>query len=217
MSNDVTLDLDWFVDVINDMASTTEENRNYWTKLDSNIGDGDHGINLSIGFRAVKEYIDEADLSDTDIKAFLKKVGMTLLGKVGGASGPLYGTLFMKMANSLSDETKVTSEQLAEMLIDGINGIKTRGKAEVGDKTMVDALEAGKNILEAKKANLTVEDLNELTEKMKEGAESTIPMVAKKGRAMRLGERAIGYKDPGAESSQLLFEVIAKHLSEEIK
>jgi len=217
MSNDVTLDLDWFVAVINDMASITEENRNYWTKLDSNIGDGDHGINLSIGFRAVKEYIDEADLSDTDIKAFLKKVGMTLLGKVGGASGPLYGTLFMKMANPLSDETEVTSEQLAEMLIDGINGIKTRGKAEVGDKTMVDALEAGKNILEAKKANLTVEDLDGLVEKMQEGAESTIPMVAKKGRAMRLGERAIGYKDPGAESSRRLFEVIAEHLSEEIK
>lgn len=216
MANEVTLDLNFFIDVIKDMGKLTEENRNYWTKLDSDIGDGDHGINLSIGFRAVKEYIDETDLSDTDIKDFLKKVGMTLLGKVGGASGPLYGTIFIKMASTLSEETEITSEQLAEMLINGINGVKTRGKAEVGEKTMVDALEPGMKVLEDKKSALTVEDLDELVEKMQEGAESTIPMVAKKGRAMRLGERAVGYKDPGAESSQMLFKVIADHLSKKL-
>jgi len=216
MANEVTLNTRFFIDVIEDMGNLTEENRNYWTKLDSDIGDGDHGINLSIGFRAVKEYINETDLSDIDIKSFLKKVGMTLLGKVGGASGPLYGTIFIKMASTLSDEKEITSEQLAEMLINGINGVKTRGKAEVGDKTMIDALDPGMKVLEERKSALTKEDLNELVEKMREGAESTIPMVAKKGRAMRLGERAVGYKDPGAESSYMLFKVIADHLSKKL-
>lgn len=166
MANEVTLNTRFFIDVIEDMGNLTEENRNYWTKLDSDIGDGDHGINLSIGFRAVKEYINETDLSDIDIKSFLKKVGMTLLGKVGGASGPLYGTIFIKMASTLSDEKEITSEQLAEMLINGINGVKTRGKAEVGDKTMIDALDPGMKVLEEKKSALTKEDLNELVEKM---------------------------------------------------
>ncbi|MDN6127983.1 MAG: dihydroxyacetone kinase subunit L [Tetragenococcus halophilus] len=216
MANEVMLNTNFFVDVIEDMGKLTEENRNYWTKLDSDIGDGDHGINLSIGFRAVKEYIDETDFSDMDIKSFLKKVGMTLLGKVGGASGPLYGTIFIKMASTLSDEKEITCEQLAEMLINGIDGVKTRGKAEVGDKTMVDALEPGMKVLEEKKSTLTVKDLDEFVEKMKKGAESTIPMVAKKGRAMRLGERAVGYKDHGAESSYILFKVIADHLSRKL-
>ncbi|AOF48396.1 dihydroxyacetone kinase subunit L [Tetragenococcus halophilus] len=216
MASDVMLDLNFFIKVIEDMGKLTEENRNYWTKLDSDIGDGDHGINLSIGFRAIKKYMDETDLSNTDIKGFLKKVGMTLLGKVGGASGPLYGTLFMKMASPLTEETEVTSEQLAEMIIQGIEGIESRGKATVGEKTMVDALEPGKQVLAENKATITTETLNEFEVKMQEGAESTIPMVAKKGRALRLGDRAIGYKDPGAESSQMLLKVLADHLSQKI-
>lgn len=212
MSNEKVLDLNFFIDTIKGMAELTEVNRDYWTELDSNIGDGDHGINLSIGFRAVTKYIDETDLTQTDIKTFLKKVGMTLLGKVGGASGPLYGSLFLKMPASLTDETSVSVSEFAQMLIDGIDGIKDRGKAVVGEKTMVDALEPGRKVLDENKENITSEVLDKLIDDMKEGSETTIPLIATKGRAMRLGERAIGHKDPGSESSWMLFNVIKENL-----
>lgn len=212
----VELNIDFFVEVITEQADMVEEHRNEWTKLDSDIGDGDHGINLSIGYRGVKEYILENDLADVDIKTFLRKIGMILLSKVGGASGPLYGSFFLKMPENLQDEKIVDENQLVQMIIDGIQGIKDRGKAEVGDKTMIDALLPGQEKLIEMQGSITKDGLREFQEKMDSGADSTIPLIAKKGRAMRLGERAVGHLDPGAESSRNLFGMFTNKLAEKL-
>lgn len=212
----VDLNLDFFINVIKEQAKMVEEHRDEWTKLDSDIGDGDHGVNLSIGYRGVDKYIEDTDLSGVNIKTFLKKVGMILLSKVGGASGPLYGSFFLKMPDSLQEESSVDENQLIQMIIDGIQGVRDRGKAEIGDKTMIDALIPGQKQLISCQGDITFEGLKEFQEKMNAGAESTIPLVAKKGRAMRLGERAVGHLDPGAESSRNLFGIFTKRLAEKL-
>lgn len=190
-----------------------EKERNYLTKLDSDIGDGDHGINLSIGFREVTKKLEEIDEGTDDISSFLKKVGMSLLGKVGGASGPLYGSLFMKMGTNVTGKNEVTFEEFVDMIEQGVQSIETRGKAEVGDKTMIDALRPGIDFLKEQDTDgKEVEVFGQFVEVMKEGAEKTIPLVAKKGRALRLGERAMGHKDPGSESSWLIFNAFYEEL-----
>lgn len=190
-----------------------EKERNYLTKLDSDIGDGDHGINLSIGFREVTKKLEEIDEGTDDISSFLKKVGMSLLGKVGGASGPLYGSLFMKMGTNVTGKNEVTFEEFVDMIEQGVQSIETRGKAEVGDKTMIDALRPGIDFLKEQDTDgKEVEVFGQFVEVMKEGAEKTIPLVAKKGRAVRLGERAMGHKDPGSESSWLIFNAFYEEL-----
>lgn len=185
-----------------------EEHRDYLSKLDSDIGDGDHGINMSIGFREVQKQLDKLYEETEDISSFYRKVGMIILGKVGGAAGPLYGSLFMKAGDDVKGKNELTFEELVGFIENGIKSIELRGKAVVGDKTMVDALRPAidrmKEELGSGKSDLEI--FESFVNELKEGSDKTIPLVAKKGRAMRLGERAIGFRDPGSFSSYLIYK-----------
>lgn len=211
--SEMVLDKQFFANCLANMAKLAEENRDYWTKLDSNIGDGDHGINLSIGFRAVMANLEENLDKAEDVTTLLKKSGMLLLNKVGGASGPLYGSFFIKMGKDAAGKVEVSFSEFSDMLKNGIEAVQLRGKAEIGDKTMIDALQPGMNYLDAHKNDENpIAVMEETVAIMKQGAESTVPLIAKKGRAMRLGERAIGHKDPGSESSWMLINVFLEEM-----
>lgn len=166
------------------------ENKEHLNQLDSDIGDGDHGSNLTRGAAAVKEKVSESDYDN--LSDFFKDVGMTLVSKVGGASGPLYGSAFISMAKQAKE-----SDDLAALLEAGLDGIQKRGKAEAGEKTMVDEwIPVVAALKENKLTDEVVEDSLEKTKDMK----------ATKGRASYLGDRSIGHIDPGAQSSAYLFK-----------
>ena len=198
-------------DVIKEMAATMEEHRRYLTKLDSEIGDGDHGNNMHRGFQAALERLDAADPSTpADV---LKAVSMALISKVGGAAGPLYGTAFLRASTALSDKEEVSAEDAAEALEAALGGIKQRGKAEVGDKTIVDALEpAAEAAKEAAGEDSVAGVFRSAADAAKEGAESTVPLTARRGRASYLGARAEGHQDPGATSTYMLLDAAARTL-----
>jgi phosphoenolpyruvate---glycerone phosphotransferase subunit DhaL len=193
------------------MATAMEENRRQLTKLDSEIGDGDHGNNMNRGFQAALERLDDADPSTpADV---LKAVSMALISKVGGAAGPLYGTAFLRASTALGDKEEVSARDAAEALEAALGGLKKRGKAEVGDKTMVDALEpAAEAAKEAAGEGSVAEVLRAAAGAAKEGAESTVPMTARRGRASYLGARAEGHQDPGATSTYMLLDAAARAL-----
>ncbi len=193
------------------MAASMEENRRHLTKLDSEIGDGDHGNNMHRGFQAALERLEGADpATPADV---LKTVAMVLISKVGGAAGPLYGTAFLRASTALSEKEEVSAEEAAGALEAALGGVKQRGKAEAGDKTLVDALEPA---VEAAKGAAGEESvaavLRAAAEAAKEGAESTVPLTARRGRASYLGERAAGHQDPGATSTYLLLDAAARTL-----
>lgn len=206
MYENYILDKGYFVNVIKALAAIVEEQRDYLTGLDSAIGDGDHGLNLSIGFREVTKNIDL--WQEENLDTLFKKIGMALLGKVGGSAGPLYGSLFMKMGEPAAGKEAVNFIEFFNMLKVGIEAVEARGKAVIGDKTMVDALRPGLDALDkGMKENLEpVGAFKAMVEGAKAGRDATIPLIAKKGRAMRLGERAIGHVDPGAASSCIILE-----------
>src|SRR5215210_461945 len=193
------------------MAAAMEENRRYLTKLDSEIGDGDYGNNMNRGFQAALQRLDEADPSTpADV---LKAVSMALISKVGGAAGPLYGTAFLRASSALGNKEEVSAEDAAEVLEAALGGIKQRGKAEVGDKTIVDALEpAVEAAKEAAGEGSVAGVFRAAAAAAEEGAESTVPMRAKRGRASYLGARASGHKDPGATSTYMLLDAAARAL-----
>ncbi|MFT9005514.1 MAG: dihydroxyacetone kinase subunit DhaL [Liquorilactobacillus hordei] len=166
------------------------EQKAYLSELDTPIGDGDHGNNMMRGMQGVKDSLDK--LTEPDLKTTFKTIAMALISKVGGAAGPLYGTAFLEMAKKC-DETQAPVELFSYAL----EGIKKRGGATVGDKTMIDVWAPVVDILE--KGTLSVEQI-------REAANGTKDLVAKKGRASYLGERSVGHLDPGAVSSQYLFE-----------
>jgi dihydroxyacetone kinase-like protein len=197
--------------VVEMMAAAMEENRRLLTKLDSEIGDGDHGNNMHRGFQAALERLNAADPSTpADV---LKAVSMALISKVGGAAGPLYGTAFLRASSALGTEQEVSAGDAAEALEAALGGIKQRGKAEVGDKTIVDALEpAAEAAKEAAGDGSVVGVFRAAAGAAEEGAESTVPMTARKGRASYLGARAQGHQDPGATSTYLLLEAAARTL-----
>ena len=198
-------------DIIGEMAAAMEENRRYLTRLDSEIGDGDHGNNMNRGLKAALEGLDGADPSTpADV---LKAVAMTLINKVGGAAGPLYGTAFLRASKALSGKEEVSAEDVAEALEAALGGIKQRGKAEVGDKTIVDALEpAVEAANEAAGEGSVAAVLRAAAGAAEEGAESTVPLTARRGRASYLGARAEGHQDPGATSTYLLLDAAARVL-----
>lgn len=198
--------------MIQAMADAMEENRKHLTKLDSEIGDGDHGNNMHRGFQAALEKLEDANPEyPADV---LKAVSMALISKVGGAAGPLYGTAFLRASTALAGKEKVSSEDAAGALEAALGGVKQRGKAELEDKTIVDALhpavEAAKGTVDGDVAEL----LRAAADAAKEGAEATIPLVARKGRASYLGERSAGHQDPGATSTYLLLDAAARSLEE---
>ena len=199
------------LDVVKEMAAAMEENRRYLTKLDSEIGDGDHGNNMHRGLQAALERLDGADPSSpADV---LKTVSMALVSKVGGAAGPLYGTAFLRASTALQDREEISAADAAEALEAALGGVKQRGKAEVGDKTIVDALEPAAEAARDAAANgNAAEVLRAAAEAAREGAESTVPLTARKGRASYLGARAQGHQDPGATSTYYLLDAAARAL-----
>ncbi len=199
---------------IDDFAATVAENKDYLTRLDSAIGDADHGINMNRGMKAALERL-EASPPD-DIGAALKTVGMAMVSKVGGASGPLYGTFFLQLAGPLAGKESVTLEEWAGGIRAAVSGVMARGKAELGDKTMIDALVPAVEALEgAVTEGASIGDgLTRAADAAAQGMEATTPLVARKGRASYLGERSAGHQDPGATSSHLLMRTAADTLAQ---
>jgi dihydroxyacetone kinase-like protein len=186
---------------IEQFEATVAENREYLTQLDSAIGDADHGTNIDRGMKAAVGKIE--GMEGDDIGSLLKTVGMTLVSTVGGAGGPLYGTLFMQMGTATAGKSELEPEDWAGALDAAVDGVQMRGKAEVGDKTMIDALVPARDSFRSALADGAsfAEALSKSAEGAEEGMRATIPLVAKKGRASYLGERSAGHQDPGATSS----------------
>ena len=200
---------DYVVQFVRAFAKVMSENREYLTDLDSAIGDADHGINMDRGMSAALSKLD--GVPEGDVGNLFKTVGMTLVSTVGGAAGPLYGTLFMQMGMAVASKPELSSQDWAEALTKGLEGVVMRGKAELGDKTMVDALTPARDALkEALDEGASFDDaLRRSAAAAEEGMKGTIPLVARKGRASYLGERSAGHQDPGATSSYLLLKTAA--------
>jgi len=193
-------------------AAQIAEQKDYLTQLDAAIGDADHGANMNRGLQAV--LVKNADLRNADIGALLKGVAMTLISTVGGASGALYGTFFLQASTIAGNRTELSPSEFGSVLEKGLAGIVLRGKATIGDKTMVDALQpAIKAYQHSIEAGETLDQaLSKAVSAAEEGLKSTVPLVARKGRASYLGERSAGHQDPGATSTVLLFRSAAETL-----
>lgn len=199
--------------IVREMAAAMEEHRKYLTKLDSEIGDGDHGNNMRRGFAAALERLEGEDpASPADV---LKAVSMALISKVGGAAGPLYGTAFLRASTTLADKEEVSAEDAAAALEAALGGIQQRGKAEVGDKTIVDALTPAVEAAKGAGGGSVAEVFRAAADAAEEGAVSTVEMIARRGRASYLGARAVGHRDPGATSTQFLLDAAARALGSE--
>jgi len=196
------------LDILQAMAKKMESEKDYLTELDNEIADGDHGINLARGFAAVEEKL--PSLAGKDIGTILKTAGMQLVSKVGGASGALYGTFFMKAGMAAKGLDTLDGAALVKILGAGVEGIKSRGKATTGEKTMLDAWVPA---LEALDAGLTsgkslADALGDAVGAAEEGVEYTKTIIATKGRASYIGERSLGHQDPGATSTLYMLQVL---------
>jgi dihydroxyacetone kinase-like protein len=182
------------------------------TELDSAIGDADHGFNMDRGMSAVVKTLDEG--TGGTPSALLKQTGMKLVSTVGGASGPLYGTAFLRMSAAVGDAPALDAPTFAKALRAGLEGVVTRGKAVAGDKTMFDALSPAVDALDAAVADdqSLPDALRATVAAAEKGRDATIPLVARKGRASYLGERSAGHQDPGATSAALLFDAASSTL-----
>jgi dihydroxyacetone kinase-like protein len=185
-------------------AAAITENKEYLTELDSQIGDADHGTNMDRGMQAVLPKL--TSLEGADLSQLFKTTAMTLISTVGGASGPLYGTLFLQLGTSVTGKTELSTEDWGQALEAAVQAVRARGKAEPGDKTMIDALQPAADALrKAAHDGATLEAaLTACEEAAEQGMQATIPLVAHRGRASYLGERSAGHQDPGATSSWLL-------------
>jgi dihydroxyacetone kinase-like protein len=203
------MDLAQLTTWIREYARVIGENAQFLTDLDASIGDADHGINMDRGMTAVISALDEG--APADMSALCKQVGMTLVKSVGGASGPLYGTFFLRMAGALGADQSVDAADFAKALRAGVEGVVQRGRAEAGDKTMFDALAPALDALDAALAagsSLAVA-LADATVAADNGRDATESMVARKGRASYLGQRSVGHVDPGATSAAMLIAAAA--------
>jgi dihydroxyacetone kinase-like protein len=191
-------------------AAVIEENRQYLTDLDSPIGDADHGINMDRGFKKIVSKL--PGVEDKDIGTILKTSGMALVTSVGGAGGPLYGTLLMDAGKAVAGKEELSDDDLVALLDAGLKGVIRIGKTNLEDKTMVDALHPALEALREALADGkdTIEALHLMTDAAHKGMKDTIPMLARKGRASYLGERSIGHQDPGATSSYLLLKTLTE-------
>lgn len=208
MTVDTATTLAWMEEV----AAAVQAERDHLTQLDAAIGDADHGVNLDRGFSAVRAKLAEA--APDHPGAVLGLVGRTLISTVGGASGPLYGTMFREIAKSLGDGAEVAGDELVAALRAGLDGVRRLGAANEGDKTMVDALapalaafeeslQGGHSVAQAAKSAAHAAE---------EGARATAPLEARKGRASYLGPRSVGHQDPGATSTALVFAALQRAL-----
>jgi phosphoenolpyruvate---glycerone phosphotransferase subunit DhaL len=202
------MDAEFFRAWIAEIAAVVEAQRDHLTQLDSAIGDADHGINLSRGFTAVQAALAQADTPTP--ASVLLLTGSTLISKVGGASGPLYGTAFRRASKALGDETEVDLPALAGALEAALAGVQKLGAAQEGEKTLVDALApavAAFNKAVTEGAS-TGDAFSALTDAADAGAQATIAMQALKGRASYLGPRSVGHEDPGAASTALILHAL---------
>ncbi|MDJ0696615.1 dihydroxyacetone kinase subunit DhaL [Mastigocoleus sp. MO_188.B34] len=194
-------------------ASEIHENKDYLTQLDAAIGDADHGINMDRGFQKVITQL--PNIADKDIGSILKTVSVTLISSIGGASGPLYGSLFLRASSTVLGKEELTEIDMQKLLQAGLQGVLQRGKAKPGDKTMIDVLSpatvafeeavgSGKNMSEAMQQMVAIAE---------KAMKDTIPMLAKKGRASYLGDRSIGHQDPGATSCYLMLKSLSDSYS----
>jgi dihydroxyacetone kinase-like protein len=201
-----TCDTAGVVAAVRAVAAVVEEHRDELVGLDREIGDGDHGENLKRGFTAVVSKLDSPGETPA---AVLKLVASTLISTVGGAAGPLYGTAFLRAASALGQDPELTVQSIVDALGAALDGVVARGKAEAGDKTMVDALlpalQAAQNAAGSDIATV----LSAAADAADKGAQDTIPLVARKGRASYLGERSAGHMDPGARSTALMLRAFA--------
>ncbi|PFG31425.1 dihydroxyacetone kinase subunit DhaL [Paramicrobacterium agarici] len=206
----MAVDASWVRSWLDRSAAMIAENRQELIRLDREIGDGDHGENMDRGFQAATSKIADA-ADDANPADLLKLVASTLISTVGGAAGPLYGTAFLKAAGAVSGKDSLEPADIVDLLTAARDGIVLRGKAEVGDKTMVDAWSLAVDAAaDAANAGADVASvLAEAARAAEEGAAATEPLVARKGRASYLGERAIGHRDPGAQSTALVLRVAA--------
>ncbi|BDR75972.1 dihydroxyacetone kinase subunit DhaL [Clostridium tetani] len=199
-------------ELIKNIGKVMEENKEFLTELDLAIGDGDHGINMNKGFRAVIDKLESTPINT--IQDIFKNTAMALISNVGGASGPLYGTIFMKAGTVVAGKEELNIEDLEKILETSLEGVKARGKAQRGDKTMIDAIAPSLEVVK----NGIKEGLDEkkILENMKDealkGVNYTKDIIARKGRASYLGERSIGHQDPGATSSYLILNEIYKYV-----
>jgi dihydroxyacetone kinase-like protein len=194
-------------------AALVEENKDYLTELDAAIGDADHGINMERGFKKVMTQL--PSVADQDIGNILKSVSMTLISTVGGASGPLYGTFFLQASTVVAGKQELTDQDMLAMLQAGLDGVIGRGKAQLGDKTMVDALSPAVAAFE----QALVKDqgmqaaMQQAVSAAEKGMQQTTPMLAKKGRASYLGDRSVGHQDPGATSTYLMLKSLLETIA----
>lgn len=199
------------IEIINRIAERIHDNRDELNALDSALGDGDHGTGISTAFNASAE--DVNNLSEPDITSVFKATAMALMNRMGGASGALYGTFFLKAGMTTKDKQTLSKADCEQLLQAGLDGVKQRGKSDVGDKTMIDALSpAVSAFIKADNLGLAWE---KAAESAQAGAENTKHLIAKHGRAKFAGERAIGHKDAGASSITLLFEAIHDYWKEQ--
>jgi phosphoenolpyruvate---glycerone phosphotransferase subunit DhaL len=186
-------------------ATEIEQNKEYLTELDAAIGDADHGINMDRGFKKVASQL--PSVADKDISTILKTISMTLISTVGGASGPLYGTFFLRASTAVVGKEELVVEDLFKLLQVGLEGVIQRGKAQLGDKTMVDVLSPVVDSFQHVDNNKNiVEIMQQVVSVAEQAMKDTIPMLAKKGRASYLGDRSIGHQDPGATSTYLMLK-----------
>ncbi|EAC4289461.1 dihydroxyacetone kinase ADP-binding subunit DhaL1 [Listeria monocytogenes] len=192
----MTYDKDWALRWLNDFGERVQENKQLLSDLDQAIGDGDHGINMARGLGELKKAFTEK--KPADLKDVFKTAGMTMVSKVGGASGPLYGTAFLNMSKAVDADT-IDAVGLTKVIEAGLEGIEKRGKSHAGEKTMIDVWEPVVHALHQE--DLTDDVVDAALQKTKD-------LKATKGRASYLGERSIGHLDPGAYSSALLFHAM---------
>jgi dihydroxyacetone kinase-like protein len=199
---------------LKNMCDTIEDEKDYLSELDGAIGDGDHGVNMAKCFREVKKKL--AESSAQDVGALFKEVGMVVLNSVGGAMGALYGTFFLKLSQESAGKAEVNLSDLVAMFQTGEQGILDLGKANRGDKTLIDTLSPAVRAIEAaaKEGNTLVGALADFEQSAKQGMESTKDMLAKMGRASRLGERTIGHQDAGATSCYFILRSLASAISD---
>ena len=195
--------------ILKNIIAAIEENAQFLTDLDAAIGDNDHGINMARGFKKVDA--DLPGLEGKDIGAILKKVGMDLVSTVGGSSGPLYGTAFMKAGAKAAGKNEISLEDFIVMMDEAIGGVQLRGKAVKGEKTMLDAMIPAQEAMKAAAAAGAdaAAVLQAGVKAAEEGVEYTKTIIATKGRASYLGERSIGHQDPGATSFTVILQAIA--------
>jgi dihydroxyacetone kinase-like protein len=218
MASPTELTKENLVEILARISEVINDQKDALSKLDTEIGDGDHGFSMAIGFSSVAEKL--AEFSQSTIGVLLKKTGFELIKSIGGAAGAVFGTLFTGQASyydkNLSDKDSLSPSDISLMFTEALNQIKRRGGAEVGDKTMLDALEpAVISLQESSQLGLTLSECFRIAAiQAREGSERTRKMIAKHGRSKNLGARAIGYLDPGSVSTAIIFETIADYLED---